>query len=65
MVASGNNEVIEGRQRLISTDVIDYEEAAEDGYIDNDGADLYEEYDSGSGEVRVRGWFQPHMRKFT
>ena len=53
MVASENPEVIEGRRRLIVTDVIDSEQAVEDGYIDDDGAASYEEDDSGSGEVGV------------
>ena len=39
MVANEHPETIEVRWRLINTDVIDYEEAAEDGYIDNYGAD--------------------------
>ena len=38
MVASENYEAIEGRWRLVATDVLDSEEAAEDGYIDNGGA---------------------------
>ena len=39
---------------MISTDVIDSDEAAEDGSIDNDGAASNEEDESGLGEVRVR-----------
>ena len=54
MVASEHPEVIEGRRRLISTDVLEYEEAADDGSIDNDGAAFDEEYDSGSGVTGVR-----------
>ena len=38
MVASEHPEVIEGRRRLIATDVPDSEESAEDGSIGNDGA---------------------------
>ena len=53
MVASEHPEVIEGRRRLIDTDVIDSEKAAEDGSIDNYGADFYEEDDSGLGDVGV------------
>ena len=47
MVTSEHPEVIEGRWRLIATDVLDSEEAAEDGSVDNDGAASDEEYDSG------------------
>ena len=54
MVASENPEVIEGRRRLIATDVLDSEEAAEDGFIDNNGAASDEEDESGSGEVGMR-----------
>ena len=39
MVASEHPEVIKGRQQLIATDVLDSEEAAGDGSIDNNGAD--------------------------
>ena len=53
MVASEHPEVIEGRPQLIVTDVIDSEEAAEDGFIDNDGASSDEEDESGLGEVGV------------
>ena len=38
MVTSENPEVIEGRRWLIALDVPEYEEADEDGSIDNDGA---------------------------
>ena len=51
---SEHHEVIEGRQRLVSTDVLDSEEAAEDGSIDNDVDCLDEENDSGLGEAVVR-----------
>ena len=40
MVASEHPELIEGRRRLIATDVLESEEAADDGSIDNDGAAL-------------------------
>ena len=40
MVISEHLEVIEGRRRLIAMDVLDSEEEAEDGSIDNDGAGL-------------------------
>ena len=51
MVATEHPEVIEGRQRLISVDVIDYEEADEDDSIDKYGAASDEE--DGSGLVGV------------
>ena len=54
MVASEHLEVIEGRRRLIATDVLESEEEDEDGSIDNDGSASDEEYDIGSGEVGVR-----------
>ena len=38
MVVSEHPEVIEGRQRLIETYVLDSEEASDYGSIDNDGA---------------------------
>ena len=38
---------------MIVTDVIDTEEADEDGSIYDDGADLYEEYGSGLVEAGV------------
>ena len=53
MVASKHPEVIEGRRQLIAMDIIDSEESAEDGSIDNDGAALDEEDDSGLGEMGV------------
>ena len=37
IVTSEHPEMIEGRWRLIATDVIDSEEASEDGSIDNGG----------------------------
>ena len=45
--------MIEGRQRFISTYIIDPEEAAEDGVGENNAADLDEEVESGLREVRV------------
>ena len=54
MVATEHPELIEGRRRLIATDVIDYEEAVEYGLIDNSGSDQDEQYDSGLGETGVR-----------
>ena len=54
MVASEHPEVIEGRWRLIAMDVLYFEEATEDVSIDNYGADLYEEEESGPGEAGVR-----------
>ena len=54
MVASEHPEVIEGRRRLIATDVLDSEEAAEDGSIDNNGAASDEEDESGSGEAGMK-----------
>ena len=54
MVASEHLEVVEGRRRLIATDVPDSEEAAEYGSTDNNGDALDEEDDRGLGEVGVR-----------
>ena len=54
MVASKDPEVVEGRRWLIAMDVLDSEEAAEDGSIDNDDAALYEDNESGSGEAGAR-----------
>ena len=54
MVASEHLNVIEGRRRLIATDILESEEADEDGSIDSDGADLDKEDESGSGEADVR-----------
>ena len=42
VVASEHPEVIEGRRQFIATGFIHSEEAAEDGYIDNDSAALDE-----------------------
>ena len=53
MVASEHPEVIEGRRRLISTDVIDSKETAEYGSIDNNVSDSDEEDESGLIEVGV------------
>ena len=54
MVASEHLEVIEGRWRLIATDVLESEEADEDFSIDNDGAASDEEDESGSVEAGAR-----------
>ena len=40
MVAKENPEVIEGRRRLISVDILDSKEVAEDASIDNDDSAL-------------------------
>ena len=40
MVESEHHELIEGRRQLISTKVLDYDESAEGGSIDNDGSAL-------------------------
>ena len=53
MVASEHTEVIQGRQRFISTDVLDSKEAAEDGSIHNDGAALDKEDEIGLVEAGV------------
>ena len=42
-----------GGRRLISTDILDSGEAAEDYSIDNDGDDLDEDDESGLGEAGV------------
>ena len=47
MVASEHTEVVEGRRRLIFTDVIDSEDASEDGSIYNYGAASDEEDENG------------------
>ena len=49
MVTPENTDVIEGRRRLIATDVLDSKEAADDGSVDNYGAASDEEDESGSG----------------
>ena len=53
MFVSDHTEVIGERQRLITTGVLDPEEAYEDDYIDDDGADLDEEDKSGLVEAGV------------
>ena len=53
MVASENTEVIEGRQRLICTDVLDLDETYEDVSIDDDGYASDEEDGSVSVEAVV------------
>ena len=52
--ASENPEVIERGWRLIDTDSLESDEAAEDGSIDNYGTALGEEDESGSGEAGLR-----------
>ena len=47
MAAKDHPEVIEVRRRLISVDVLDSEEAAEDAFIVNDDASFDEDYGSG------------------
>ena len=47
IVTKEHPEVIDGRQRLISVDVIDSGESYEDSSIDNGDSDLYEEYGGG------------------
>ena len=54
MVVSEHPKVIERRWRLLSTDFIDSEEAAEDGSSDKNGADSNEEDGSGLGEAGKR-----------
>ena len=54
MVTNEHPDVIEGIWWLISTDVLDSEEADDYGSIDNDGAALDEEDESGLGEAGVR-----------
>ena len=48
MVASEHHEVIERRRCFIAKNVLDPEEASEDGSIDDGGAALDEEDESGS-----------------
>ena len=43
IVAKEHPEVIEGRGRLITVDVLDSEEASENSSVYHDGADSYEE----------------------
>ena len=50
MVVSEHTKVIEEMWRLIDTDILDPDEASEDGSIYNDGDALYKEDGSGSGE---------------
>ena len=49
MVASENPEVIEGRQRMILTDVLDSKKAYEYGSIDDDVSDSDKEDEIGLG----------------
>ena len=53
MVASEHPGVVEGRRRLIVTDVLDPKKEAEDGYIDDGGSASDEEDESGFGEAGV------------
>ena len=53
MVAGNIYEVIEGRQRLIYTDVTDPEEVYQYSSIDDDCVDFYKECESGLGEAGV------------
>ena len=54
MVVSEHPKVFEGKRRLTVTDVLDSEEKSDYGSIDNGGADLDEEDDSGLEEAGVR-----------
>ena len=54
MFASEYPQVIEGRPGLIAMHVLYSEEEAEDGFIDNNGAALDEQYQSGLVEAGVR-----------
>ena len=54
MVAIEHPEVIEGRRMLIATDLLDSEEAAEYGSIDNYGDASDEEDESGLGGAGAR-----------
>ena len=54
MVVSEHTEVIEGRRRLIDKDVLDSEEATEDGFIDNNSDASDKEDGSGYGEAGGR-----------
>ena len=54
MFAREHPEAIEGRRRLIDTYVLDSEEAAEDGSIDNGDDALDNEYDRGLVEAGMR-----------
>ena len=53
MVASEHTDVIEGRQMLITTYVLDPEDRYEYGYIDDYGDALGGEVESASGEACV------------
>ena len=53
MVASEHPEVIEWRRRLIATEILDPEDAAEDGSIDDSGDTSDEQDASGLGESCV------------
>ena len=51
MVASEHTEVIQWRRWFIVVDVIDSQGADQDGFMYDGGADLDEDYQSGSGEA--------------
>ena len=53
MIASEHPEVIEGSQRLIAVDVLEPEEAGQDGSIDINVSASDEEDESGFGEAGV------------
>ena len=57
IVVSEHPEMIEGRLRLVATDVLDSKEAAENFSICDDGAALDDEDESGSGEASLRTGF--------
>ena len=65
MVEKEYPEAIEGRQLLISVDVIESEEATEDDSIDHDGADLDEQDGSslvGSGVTEYMEYMQKNVK---
>ena len=53
MDASKYTEVIEGRQRFIATGILDFQEAAGDGSINNYGDSSDEYYESDLAEASV------------
>ena len=59
VVASDNPGVVEGRLWLISMDIFDSEVENDDGFIDNYGDALYEEYESGLVEAKEKKISQP------
>ena len=56
-------EVIKGRWRLISTDIIDPDEEVEDGVVDYGAADLGEEDECGPGAVGATIYITGIIRK--